>query len=299
MPFFWHDYIWKNYIFIRHKKPSLRAEMSEPLTHIALVRFCRIFKKRVSSFIFRGCVKASMTIEAALVLPVFLFASFTLISTLDIMRIKGCMDVAVAEAGNELAIEQYGVDIGGLIEPFYVRHKIKSFLEDNLSEGDLDKLADMIWVTDISFLKDEHIISFRVDYNVIPGFGLGGFTKVKLHTTYYGRSWVGYKGEESTEEMVFMSNFASVYHLDKHCSHLNVTIEKISYSALEGSRNSDGAKYQSCSFCNQLGNRGIVFITPEGRNYHNVENCIGLTRSIYTVPLSAVSHKRVCSRCGG
>ncbi len=296
MPFFWRIENQEKNISTKNK-PSLRDETPVSYHCVAKSNLSTFLKKRVSSFIFRHMVKGSMTMEASLVLPFFLFAMLSLISVMDMMRIKGCMDVAVAEVGNEIAIESYGTCIDNMITPFYVKNKICSFLKENLSDRDYRKISKGITVMDLSFLQEDNIISFKVKYKLEPYFDMWGFVTVKLEADYYGHNWLGYEGKGNIEPMVFLSNEASVYHLSKHCKYLNVTILEISYSNLEKYRNNSGEKYKSCYFCDKQNRSETIYITPEGSNYHTIKNCIGLIRSIYTVPLSTVKNKRACMGC--
>lgn len=279
-------------------KPSLRVIQPEKMMKTTTINLCRNFGKRASVFISMIHVKASMTIEATLVLPIFLFAVLSLISVFDIMKIKSCMDVAVAEAGNEIAVESYGGYMGDLVKPLYISYKIQTFLDENLSKEDAEKISKYIFVTDVSFLEEENILKFRVDYRVTLDFGMPGLKSIKLHTTYYGHNWLGYTSHKDAETMVYISDEATVYHIDKNCTYLYVNVREVSYDSVENCRNDSGHIYQKCGFCGKLENTGTVYITAEGKNYHNVENCIGLTRTIYTVPLSTLSYKKVCSRCG-
>lgn len=285
--------------FLNINKPSLRVVQPDKQTQIENSYLFRNFGKRAFSFISKKCLMASMTLEASLVLPVFLFVVLSLISVFDIVKIKGCMDVAVAEAGNEITLESYGGYVEGLITPVYINHKIQTFLKKNLSEADMERLSKYIFVTDISFLEEENILKFRVDYSLTPDLGFLGLNQVKLHTTYYGHNWLGYAAGKDTETMVYISDNAEVYHTDKACSYLNVEIKAVPYSGLAGRRNESRHIYYKCNLCDEIVNNELVYITPEGKNYHSIRNCIGLTRSIYTVPLSTVSHKKRCSRCGG
>lgn len=297
MPFLGFLQILKYNISQKKNKPSLRGLHPVPFCFIKTEVYCKYSLKRVSSFVSCTVKKASMTLEAAFVMPLFLFACLSLISAMNVMKIKSCMDVAVAEAGNAIALESYGEYVGSSLKPLYIRQKIDTFLDKNLQKGDREKLSDSILVTDASFLED-NIVSFRVDYKVTPDFGLLGLSSVKLHATYYGHNWLGYEAKKETETMVYISKEASVYHLDKNCTYLNLTINEVSYSSLKNYRNNSREKYKECSFCDGIINAGVVYITPEGNSYHNIKTCIGLTRSIYTVPLSTVSHKKVCTRCG-
>ena len=127
MPFFWFIDIINKYISLNNK-PSLRERQPEFFMFKKHVNFYTYLKKRVSSFTSCPFVKAGMTLEAAFVLPIFLLAIINVISIMDIMRIKGCVDVAVAECGNEIAIESYGGYVNDLKTSLYIKKKICHFL---------------------------------------------------------------------------------------------------------------------------------------------------------------------------
>ena len=301
MPFFIHINFINKHTSKQHNynKPSLRDLLPVILTHRYSFSNKEKCKKRVSSFIFSNNMQASITLEAALIFPFFMFSALSLIAIIDVWKIKGCMDLAVAEVGNEISLETYGEYIDDLTRGTYIKEKIEKFIDNNLTEYDRKKIAHRITVTDTSFLGEKNTLSFRVDYKVIADFSILGFIPVKLNSTYYGHTWMGCESTGETEKMVFISSRASVYHIDRNCSYLNVTIEEVLYESVPLQRNTKGEKYRSCSFCGGSTNSGKVFITVDGTNYHNIKNCIGLTRHIYTVPLSNVSYKNICSRCGG
>ena len=296
MPFFLHKDVRKKYTS-QNNKPSLRDAIPVSLTFKKNVYLRTYLEKRVSSFTSCPFMKGGMTLEAAFVLPIFLFAMINIISVMDIMRIKGCMDMAVAECGNEIAIESYGGHVNDILTSFYIRKKVCHFLKENLSDIDYQKIEGSIYVTDVSVLEVEDSISFKVHYKLKPVVDMAGLATVKLKTEYYGHKWLGYKRQGESEPMVFLSNKASVYHMDKKCKYLNVTIIEIPYVNLEIYRNNSREKYKACNFCNTREAGEVVYITPEGYGYHTIKNCIGLTRSIYTVPLSQIKEKKVCAGC--
>lgn len=297
MPFFWFIDIINKYISLNNK-PSLRERQPEFFMFKKHVNFYTYLKKRVSSFISVRFFKAGMTVELSLILPFFLFAMFSLISIMDVMKIKGCVDMAVAEIGNEISIKSYSGNQSDMLTTLYIKKQVINFLKKNLSDEEFRKISKSLKIKEVSISDENNIFSFVADYKIEPEFALMGFEKIKWSTEYYGHIWIGYKRQKEAKEMVFLSKKASVYHLDKNCKYLNVTIMEILSSNLENYRNSSGEKYRDCNFCNDL-NRGIVvYITPEGNNYHTIRNCIGLTRSVYTIPKDAVKGKRVCTGCG-
>lgn len=281
-----------------NNKPSLRERDPEFFIFSKQVNFYAYLKKRVSSFISVGFLKAGMTIEAAFILPFFFFAMISLVSVMDVMKIKGCVDLAVAEVGNELAIKSYSGNQGNFITAFYIKRKVEDFLEENLAYQDFCKISGDLNIKKIQISEENNTISFKIDYKVKPDFDMFGFLKINLKAQYYGHTWLGYKSQKETEKMVFLSSNASVYHLDKNCKYLNVTIIEIPVLNVAKYRNNSGEKYKDCNFCNDLDIGSIVYITPEGNNYHTIKNCIGLTRSVYTVTKEHMKGKRVCTGCG-
>ncbi len=307
MPFSQKSNYFQRHILIKRiwNKPSLRA--TTPLNLQIITSEIKFYskktyahnpEKRVSSFISQKKLKGSMTLEAALILSIFLFSVFSLISLISVIKIKSCVDIAVCQVGNEVAIKKYSEYPSDILLPVYIKNKLESFLEENLSRQDMKKLHSKICVTDISIFNEEEIVFFRVDYSIIPDFYMLGVERIKLNTTYYGHSWQGYTATKQEETMVFLTENASVYHTDKNCTHMKLTIKEVSYDDLNILRNNEGSKYDECRFCNNITNKSIVYITPEGECYHNIKGCAGLTRSIFTVPYSMISGKQKCIRCG-
>ena len=243
-------------------------------------------------------MKAGMTLETSLILPIFLFSILGLISIMDIMKIKACVDLAVVEVGNEIAIERYSKDMATPLFSYSLEKKINSFLEKNLPKDDFKRVEKTLSIKKISGIDEENIVSFELNYRIIPKFRILDFITIGLTATYYGHDWCGWRTTDQAETMVFLSDYASVYHMDKNCKYLNVTIISVGYKSLEKYRNNDGDKYRKCNFCitGKIGDK--VYITPEGNSFHTSDNCIGLTRSLHTVPISAVKGKRVCLGCG-
>lgn len=248
-------------------------------------------RKRVSFFTSSQKLKGSMTLEIAVIFPIILFAIFSLVSLIDLVRIESCMNVAVCEAGNDISVKSYG----NKNSP--IRSKIKSFLENHLSNKDMERLSYTVLVSD-DMISENGKIDFQVNYQIEMDRQFFGLKTVSLNTRYYGHDFCGFQKKEEQEEMVYISDRETVYHVSRSCSHLNLTIYEVKKESLEFQRNQDGSKYKECDFCKKVQIQGNIYITPEGECYHNTRNCIGLTRTIYTVPLSTVSDKPKCTRCG-
>ena len=69
--------------------------------------------------------------------------------------------------------------------------------------------------------------------------------RVRVH------SWVGYKisDEDTNEEYVYITENASVYHTNRNCTHLRLSIDTVSKEDISSCRNKDGKKYEMCRKC--------------------------------------------------
>jgi hypothetical protein len=105
--------------------------------------------------------------------------------------------------------------------------------------------------------------------------------------------------EETEEEMVYITENASVYHTNELCTHLRLSTQSISSSLLATIRNKYGGKYRQCETCFHQGDStpSTVYITDQGDCYHKNTACSALKRTVSKVPLSKVSHLSECKRC--
>ncbi len=112
---------------------------------------------------------------------------------------------------------------------------------------------------------------------------------------YTGENFSG----TGAEEIVYMTPGGSVFHLSRDCTYLSLTVQSIASSELSEARNLSGGKYAPCEYC--VGNRspaGTVYITDYGTSYHNSVTCQGLKRTIMAVPRSQTGGRPCCSKCG-
>lgn len=111
--------------------------------------------------------------------------------------------------------------------------------------------------------------------------------------------WVGYEnGFFPDEEYVYITDDSEIYHRDRECSHIRLTVIETDANELGSRRNSSGARYRPCGICHSRPGDGKLYITPEGDRYHNSITCSGLKRTVRAVKLSEVGDRRPCSRCG-
>lgn len=274
--------------------------------------------KRVSFFAFlkRG-VSASMTLEASIALPFFLFAMLNIISSMNLLAVQSHLNAAMHQTGNKMAFAGYAVsEVAGeslsgelsdvILSELYARNQIvhyagKTYLDKSCISGGSSGIS----MLGSEVMGDGDVIDLRVSYRVTPMFGWMGFDEFAMGQRYYAKAWTGYDvehraGSGSSEEdpMVYVTKSGTVYHLDRNCSYLNPAVQSVPTERMGELRNQSGGKYYPCELCGGSAMQEVCYITENGNRYHNDLNCSGLKRTIYTIPLSEVGGRGRCSKCG-
>ena len=122
------------------------------------------------------------------------------------------------------------------------------------------------------------------------------YQKQLIHVSAVCRPWIGFTELENRETYVYVTPEGSVYHLYADCTHLDLSIEKVSMAKAVTAKNEYGERYKKCEICNET-KETMVYITSDGNRYHSRRNCSGLKRTIRQVPLGQVENRRCCISC--
>lgn len=205
--------------------------------------------------------KGSLTLEAALVLPLFILCLTGLVSSLAFFSSYARQVVRLQEEAERAA------EALMLTEPADPEIEL------------LDQLA-----FEVPFLPF-HMPLLRADTRACVRAWVGN-----------GASYV--HGQESAEPYVYLTEHESVYHSDAACTHLDLHVEACASASLGARKNADGAHYKACEKCAGHGATGsVVYLARRGDRYHNSASCSGLMRHVHYVPASEASHLSACSRC--
>lgn len=243
--------------------------------------------------------KAVLTIETAVVLPLFLIAmlllmSLCLVNYVDERICSVVSEESKLEARNIHDGRNYGVS--GIEAD--IRDKLgDGFLNSGIIKGGAEGLD--FSNTDIS---SREIIIVSVKYTIKLPFDLFGVGEIDRERKVTMHSWTGYENglmaAGNMSEYVYMTDNGSVYHRTRECSHIRLNIHVIDGNTVKTLRNSSGGKYKKCIYCKPDTSEAVLYITEDGDRYHNTLSCSGLKRSVYRVKLSEIGGIQPCKRCG-
>ena len=270
---------------------------------------------------FSKCHRASMTVEASLLLPLFLLFFLTLGSSLEVLRFHGNVEKAFWEIGRETCLygtvlqelgqketklsgqsgsqmQQMLAPVGNLTFSYpYVKGRLEKALgKEYLEDAPIGK--EGLFYIGGTILNQEELVGFQVSYPIEPKWSFPGFRSFWMENHYYGRAWTGYALSETEQGLFYLTENAQVYHRDINCSHLKLNPSAISMEALSSARNDKGSHYRACSICTKDASPTEAWISPEGECYHYRRDCPGLKRTIRAVTWAEAESYRPCSRCG-
>ncbi len=277
------------------------------------------FREKVSAV---SSFCASLTVEAACVVPLFLLCiSFfwTFFPALGIqIRIQYSLDELTGElAQQSFLLEKFdskeedafdeSLDIRRMLKGtawimYETGRLVKTVGRETLQASPIEKGAAGLSLLASSWHRKGDIclvVRYRLIFRGFPGLVL----KLPVELASRRRCWSGQEplgsgNSDDSGEMVYVTESGQVYHRDGSCYHLRVTVRTVSAGAVKAARNQSGGRYTPCEHCAVSAvPSGTVFITPQGDRYHVSRDCSGLKRTVSLVPLESISLPP-CSHCG-
>lgn len=291
--------------FIKIKKqiPS-PVRNSETYVHLK----CLQLGKRVS-------LPASMSVEAALVLPLCLFSAVILMIPMKLLEDQRRIQAALEQAAREISIYAYAQEMTetgkeikeeaegviSLVGIGYVRQQV-------MKHVDQDRIRQVSF-SKTRILEGNDEIRLVMNYRQRLPFSVFGLESIPVEAVSVRRAWVGAPGgrlkdskgsrEEGEDEIVYMGRDGTRYHLDPECHYLHNDIRAISAGQAEKVRNAEGKRYNPCAICGNGQIQGNVYIMPSGSSYHTTPFCSSITAYVRAVKKSEAEYLGVCSYCGG
>lgn len=273
--------------------------------------------------------QASFTVEAAVVLPFFVCFLVFIMYFFRILQVQTGVAQALQYAGRKVAAECYKQNDIKQERENLVNHSNYpgGSEQETYSDSESFSVATMLkarlcfkhqltkqncplqfingGINGISLLQSDfsgNHIELKAIYKMKVPIHLLGKFQYKIVQEVKCRKWTGYQigqDSEADDSWLYYTQYGTVYHASRSCTHLDLSIQGIPYSQVENNRNQSGGKYHPCEKCgSQFFNNTMVYITNYGERYHTSLTCSGLKRRIYMIKKSKATEKRMCTKCG-
>ena len=243
--------------------------------------------------------KGSITVEAALAMPLFFFAVLVLCYMSEVMAIRTSIRSGLQYAGKIAAESSYGKPL--LLPRSIEKELVNAVGAERLDRSIVENGSSGVHCEKSYMSMSTGIMELKASYRVYLPLPVFGSAVVPMEESCRVKGWTGYERAgflAENEETVYITETGMVYHRDYHCSYLELSIRMVPAESVEHLRNESQGKYYPCETCARRGTAGGVYITDYGDRYHSSLNCSGLKRTIYAVPLSEAVGKGACSKCG-
>lgn len=281
MPFFQpvvHSDILLGCVSLRVQRPKTKNKEK--------IKIKKSHGKRVYLFTSKG----SITVEAAIVITVFVLTVFSMIGYLTMMNKQLACQIRINNVATAISKMKFYETI---IDEIHGNNgKTKDLKEE------AEQLKNQINLSG-EFIQENEWGEVNIAYSFfykIPWIN----KKMQITERCFMKDWTGCDITRK-QELVYITKTGRVYHLTKECSHLSIHIRKVNYMELTTEKNCYGEKYKKCAICvkQKPSLESDIFVTEDGTKYHNSLMCSGLTRNIITVEKDKVGNMLPCSRCTG
>ncbi|MCD8104031.1 MAG: pilus assembly protein [Lachnospiraceae bacterium] len=254
-------------------------------------------------------LKASLTVEAALVLPMFLFCMIAALQYCRVMETAVQFGTALSETGKTMAVAAYATTYIGetgtgaelaasTLSLVYAQNSVTGQVSDTSSVKNVNMALSAL-------MQEDEMIDLVLTYQIRTPVGIVNLPGSFFIQRSSVRAWVGRSSEESSEEetgdeddeYVYVTATGTVYHRDAECTYLKPSVFTIDSATLAKLRNNSGEIYYACELCGAEAG-AIVYATTEGNRYHSSLSCSALKRTVTQVKLSEVGDLHACSKCG-
>ena len=265
---------------------------------------------------------AALTLEAALVLTLFIFAAVSLMLPMKILNTERKIQAGLEAAGEELSRYAYIGDVIGQGKAEEIpgadeaARQFCAFLAAGMAEGyargqalehAITKNISKATMARSKIMEDQEVIDLILDYELLLPFPVLGLPAVERSARCRRRAWIGTAGKafesgsdtrEDQDEIVYIGKSSTRYHKKRSCHYLYNDLSLVSYDTADTLRNSSGGKYYPCRVCGTgAGSGDLVYIMPSGSSFHLNKDCSAIIAYVQVVPLSTVRGLGSCSYC--
>lgn len=243
-----------------------------------------------------ACLKGSYTLEATVIIPIVVGFWMCLMLFFRVLQVQTAINQALDYAGRNVAVLSSTMDSESALlvsaEGLFLKEIKEYDAVDKYVKG--GKLGISLLKSDFS----ENMVVLEAEYKIKLPVNFFNIKKLTFGQTSCHMKWLGKQVGESDDTYVYYTETGTVYHLTKTCSYLDLSIHSANMAEIKALRNKNNHKYSACScYVAKNTENKTVYITDYGTKYHGSLSCSSLKRTIYTVKLSEVSGRRLCSKC--
>ncbi len=240
----------------------------------------------------------SLTVEASLVLPIFVFAALSVAYISQLILYEEKVQWALTRVAREASAEYGARRKEAAMNPAYLTGKLRMYLDE-------DKLFVSLLRSRFDPKTDE--MELIADYQLTVPFPIPAARRLVFAEQVHTRAFTGVEtrldgeGADDDSIIVYITKTGTAYHRKLSCTYLTLSISRVKYSDLEYMRSENGAKYYACDSCckgRTFGEEDDVFICNYGDRFHSFQTCKNLKRSVREIRLSEAGDRLPCSKCG-
>ena len=270
-------------------------------------------------------IKASATVEAALVMPLYIYAVMAVTYMMQIYQIRLEVDAALynalreqnkynylnyvqKEKQNDEIINEKDININNTIVGSLSLHSVLiKNLGSEYAKGHNIKGGNS-GIKIICYSYDSSTIQAAAEYSVKNPFDIFGIGYIKVVQEFTYEVWLGekyagdYGKDKDNTDSVFITRTGTVYHKTRNCPALNIDVKMVDFSQINNYRNKNGSIYYPCSKGKKYKDKNessyeYVYVTDYGVRYHRDENCSEINRTIIEISRNKVTGMRACRLC--
>ncbi|MCR4695510.1 MAG: pilus assembly protein [Pseudobutyrivibrio sp.] len=245
-------------------------------------------------------LKASYTIETAVILPIFISVMMFGIFTFQLLRVQAGVQQALDTASRQLAVAAGAVEKNdSLVVGLAIAYADEEILNSRIPLSFV--VGDIGGINYLGSSTDGNYIDLHVSYLVHFPVGLLGNYTYPVTQRSRSRKWVGYDRSENEGDgiYVYMTDKGEVYHTSLYCTYLSPSVRQVARNQVDDSRNASGGIYYPCHKCKDKEPGEYVYVTDYGTAYHNDVACTNIRHNINKVLYESVKGRvPACSKCG-
>lgn len=251
--------------------------------------------ERASAFTSRG----SLTLEAAIIVPIFFFAMLCFAYLLEMMAIQTTVRNALYSAGKEAAKEAY---LGNFpLDNSLEQEIVENIGSDRINRSIIAGGANGIDCSETRSNSMTGVMDLSVQYQVEIPILMFRVPPVSCREELRVKGWIGYVAniENGTKEQrVYVTDTGIVYHKDAQCTYLDMSVQSVHKDKVDELRNQSGGKYYACESCGkEQTDSELFYITLYGTRFHTSLECKKIKRNIYAISVDEAYGLGGCSKC--